>query len=176
VARLRSLGVLEVAERGAGGGDGPGSSVDTEGLERGDAKVSAEEGSGPGGVEVRRLALGDRKHAQDVPDGGAHRGGSVRGDEDLAGLVRGDRLQEGRERRALERAEVTGGDVEEGGPVSTVARAHRDQPGGAGGVEHFLVQHGARGDDADDLPADDARAGAGGFDLLADGDLVAGVE
>jgi hypothetical protein len=66
--------------------------------------------------------------------------------------VRSDGLQEGGERRALERAEVAGGHVQQRGAVRTVARAHRDEPGGAGGVEHVLVQDRPRRDDADDLP------------------------
>src|SRR5262249_2214823 len=152
VARVGALGVLEVAERGTGGGNGPRSSLDTEALEAGDAEVGPEEGAGPGGIEVRRLALGERERAEGVLHRGPDRGGRVRGGEALAGLVRGHRLEHRLEGRALEGAEVARRCVEERRAVGAVSRAHRDQPGGARGVEDVLVENGSGGDDADDLP------------------------
>jgi hypothetical protein len=90
--------------------------------------------------------------------------------------VRGDGVQHHLERGPLERPEVTGGDVEERRAVGALPGAHRHEPGGPGGIEHVLLQHRAGGDDADDLPPHDARPRAGRLDLLADGDLVAGLE
>jgi hypothetical protein len=138
--------------------------------------VGPEERPGAGRVEVSGLALGERQRAEDVPDRGADGGRCVRGKEDLPGLVGGDRLQQRLERGPLEGTEVSGGGVQEGRAVSAVTCAHRHQPRCAACVEHVLVQDGARSDDANDLPADDARAGAGRLDLLADGHLVTGLE
>jgi hypothetical protein len=90
--------------------------------------------------------------------------------------VGGDGLQQRLQRGTLKGTEVSGGGVQESRSVSAVACAHRHQPRCATCVQRVLVQDRARSDDADDLPADDARARAGRLDLLADGHLVAGLQ
>ena len=68
--------------------------------------MSPEEGPGPGRIEVRGLALGERQRPEDILDRGPHDGRSVRRKEHLAGLVRGHRLQHCLEGRPLDRAGV----------------------------------------------------------------------
>ncbi len=176
VPGLGALGVLEVAERRAGSRHRPGRPFHAEPLERRHAEVGAEERAGPRGVEVGRLALGDRQRAECLAHRRPDRRRCVRPEQHLAWLVRGHGLEHRLQRGALQRPEVPGGHVQQRGPVRTLARVHRDEPRRPRGVQHVLVQHGAGGDDANDLPADDARTGPRRLHLLADGDLVASLE
>jgi hypothetical protein len=159
------LGVLEVGKDGPGGGDGQGKALAAVGIEGGRAEVREEALAGVGGVEEVGIERGE--------DGvGSAFQGQAAGDEDLGGaeaLELGGEVLSGE----LEGDELRGGDVHvgEAGAVRLQDGGGEEVVGAAG--EEVRLQDGAGGDDADDVPLQDALGGAGVAELLADGDAVA---
>jgi hypothetical protein len=138
--------------------------------------VRAEVRRGPHRLEVGGLHLGERTVAEALADGRAERRRGIGRQQELLRVVGGHRLQHRLERGALQGAELPGGAVEQRRAVRTLGAAEGSQPDVAAGVEDVLVEHGPRGDDADDVPPHDAGAVARRLHLVADGDLVPGLE
>ena len=171
---VAGLGGIEIGQQPAGGSHRQGHFAQPQASEAGEAKALQQAAPGLGAFK------GGAQHGGEPPAVGAPGGSGVprlawAGPDHLGGLHLQQLLVQGGAALPFGDSELAGADIGHGHPPAAAARLehHGAEPVVAAGGQHPLLEHGAGGEHAGDVAAQQGPFGGGGFQLVAEGDAEA---